>query len=42
MKKMSVVLILAFGILALGVTNGVLNHSKAEGEFETAEIIVGA
>ncbi|AOR99725.1 MULTISPECIES: hypothetical protein [Bacillus] len=42
MKKMMVVLILAFGILSLGVTNGALNHSNAEGEFQTAEIIVGA
>ncbi|MDU0814585.1 MULTISPECIES: hypothetical protein [Bacillus amyloliquefaciens group] len=42
MKKMSIVLILAFGILTVGGVNDAFNHSNAEGEFQTAEIIVGA
>ncbi|MFJ1450488.1 hypothetical protein ACL6EQ_09440 [Bacillus subtilis] len=42
MKKMSIVLILAFGILTVAGANAALDHSNAEGEFQTAEIIVGA
>ncbi|MEC0447545.1 MULTISPECIES: hypothetical protein [Bacillus] len=42
MKKMSIVLILAFGILTAEAINGSFDHSNAEGEFQTAEIIVGA
>ncbi|MEC1800540.1 hypothetical protein P9E03_15965 [Bacillus mojavensis] len=42
MKKMSLVLTLAFGILALAYANGALDHSNAQGNFQTAEIRVGA
>ena len=38
MKKMSIVLILAFGILTAEAINGSFDHSNAEGEFQTAEI----
>ncbi|WP_268524101.1 hypothetical protein [Bacillus vallismortis] len=42
MKKMSLILTLVFGILTLAYANGALDLSNEQGNFQTAEIRVGA
>lgn len=41
MKKMSLSLVLAFGILTAAFVGASLNHSEAGGSFQTTEIRVG-
>lgn len=41
MKKMSLTLVLAFGILTTAFVGVSLNHSEAGGSFQTTEIRVG-